>query len=61
MLDATIFGLSSGCTTLLPTALQESTDTKIRLSNKVDDGIYSTCFSNPKAYKEWFAEMGTVF
>ena len=46
----------------VPRALQESTDTKIRLSHKDDDGIYSACFSNPKAYKEWFiGEMGTVF
>lgn len=45
----------------VPRTLQESTDTKIRLSHK-DDGIYSACFSNPKAYKEWFiGEMGTVF
>ena len=46
----------------VPRTLQESTDTKIRLSHKDDYGSYSSCFSNPKAYKEWFIEeMGTVF
>ena len=46
----------------VPRTLQESTDTKIRLSHKDGDGSYSACFSNPKAYKEWFIEeMGTVF
>ena len=46
----------------VPIALKESTDTKIRLSHKDDDGNYSACYSNPKAYKEWFIrEMGTVF
>ena len=46
----------------VPIAVEESTDTKIRLSHKDDDGVYSDCFSNPKAYKEWFiGKMGTVF